>query len=146
MEFETAGLDQHQRLRIIWGAFVAAAAIYAVAPYLKIRLGGDPEPMAVHSALYFAAAGAAVSSFVARRWWTHAISAAQERRDSPDNIVARLTLGCLVTWGLAEAVTIIGTIAALFAHDPSAALPFVFACVALLILHRPSVWPGPEIS
>ena len=144
MASATAAGGGRQRLRIIWAAFVAAAAFYAVVPYLIVLPGGAPMPLSVRSALHFAAAGAAVSSFVARRWWTHSLAAARDRGGSAASaggLAARLTAGCVVTWALGEVVSIMGLVVALLAHDPGAALPLALGGVVVLALHRPSVWP-----
>lgn len=138
--------EQVKRLRVIWIAFLLAVALYAPIPFLVVGEGADPAappPPGVRSGLHFAALGAAVSSFAARRWWTNSLLAAvrsvaaQTRAD----VWARLRAGCVITWALSEAVALIGFGLALVAHRPADSVPLAAAAALLLYFHRPSAWP-----
>jgi hypothetical protein len=135
-----------QTLRVMWLGFVGATTLYALVPY--VLLAGAPTtgalPSAVRSGLFFAAAGAVVSSFIARRWWTNSLAAARLSAGTaaePDNLRARLTAGCVVTWGVAELIPIMGLVSAVVWRDSSVALPFAVVGLLTLYWHRPAVWP-----
>lgn len=143
-----APADTARLLQIMWGAFVGAAMIYGFVPYLA-PAGDDALTPAAHGAMYSAAAGAAVASFVTRRWWINSIAARQTAGAVPADtgaLQARVKAGAIVTWALSEAVAIIGVVRAFLGHDPSYGLPFVAASVLLLYLHRPSTWPLGDAS
>lgn len=135
----------------MWLGVVAATALYALVPY--IYLAGAPAtgvlPAAVRTGLVFAASGAVVSSFIARRWWTNSLAAARLSTGAaaePDNLRARLAAGCAVTWGVAELVPIMGLVSAVVWRDSSAGLPFAVAGLLTLYCHRPAVWPQETIE
>jgi hypothetical protein len=135
----------------MWLGFVGATALYALVPF--VYLAGMPStgglPAAVRTGLVFGAAGAVVSSFIARRWWTNSLAAARLSVGTvaePDNLRARLAAGCAVTWGLAELVPIMGLVSAVVWRDLSAGLPFAVAGLLTLYCHRPAVWPLDAIE
>jgi hypothetical protein len=134
----------------MWLGFVGATALYALVPY--VYLAGTPErgvlPAVVRTGLLFAAAGAVMSSFIARRWWMNSLSAARLSTGAaaePDNLRARLAAGCAVTWGVAELVPIMGLVSAVVWRDSSVAPPFAVAGLLTLYCHRPAVWPHDAI-
>jgi crotonobetainyl-CoA:carnitine CoA-transferase CaiB-like acyl-CoA transferase len=101
--------------------------------------------------LHFAALGAAVASFMAKRWWTNSLRAAVRVEAGAGVGVggdawARLRAGCLITWAISEAVAIIGLVAALLARRPAGAVPLAIAAALLLYLHRPAAWPLEEVA
>lgn len=134
-----------QQLRIMWIAFLAAVAVYTPLPWLIIDAGADsaaPVNEALRSGLHSGALGAAVASFLSRRWFTNGIEAALKAGGPPaGELWARLRLGCLSTWMVSEAVALIGLMLGLMSRQPLDALPLAGGAIALLLLHRPSVWP-----
>src|SRR5262250_1482947 len=133
-------------LRVMWIAFLVAIGLYAPMPYLLGAEGLDPAaalPAGAQSGLHFAALGAAVSSFAARRWWTNSLLAALGSGATPAraDVWARLRAGCVVTWALSESVALLGLALAMIARRPLDGLPFAAAAAVLLYLHRPAVWP-----
>lgn len=134
-----AGPDMARLLQIMWRAFVGAAMIYGVVPYL-VEPGDDTLTPAAHGAMYSAAAGAAAASFITRRWWLNSV-AARRAAGAESEARARVKAGAIVTWALSETVSIIGVVRAFLGHDPGYSLPFVVASVLLLYVHRPSTWP-----
>jgi len=135
----------------MWLGFVGGAVFYALWPF--VYLAGTPDsdalPAAVRSGLFFAAAGALVSSFIARRWWVNSLAAARLSAGTAaerDNLRARLTAGCIVTWGLAELVPIMGLVGAIVWRDSAAGLPFAIVGLLTLYWHRPAVWPLDAIE
>jgi len=143
----TAGsADELRLLRVMWIAVLVAVGLSAPVPYLVIAEGFDravPPPAGVQSGLRFAALGAAVSSFAARRWWTNSLLAALGSGATPAraDVWARLRAGCVVTWALSESVALLGLALAMIARRPLDGLPFAAAAAVLLYLHRPAVWP-----
>jgi hypothetical protein len=139
--------EQIRLLRIIWIAFLAAVVVYTPIPWLVVAEGADrapPPPPGVRSGLHFAALGAAVSSFVTKRWWTNSVLAAVgSPRAAPvgADAWARLRIGCVISWALSEAVAIIGLTLAIIARRPLDAVPFAAAAALLLVWHRPASWP-----
>lgn len=138
--------DLAQALRLLWGAFLAAAVLYGLLPFLLLSPGADGLSPSMHGAMYSAAAGAAVASFVTRRWWISSIRAALERPHASgpggrQNLEMRIKAGAVITWSLSEAVALIGMVRAIASHDPGHAVPFVTTSVLLLYLHRPAAWP-----
>src|SRR5215470_5342570 len=132
-------------LYILWIAFLIAVGVYTTVPYVLIREGADEAaalPAAARSGLYFAALGAAVSSFAAKRWWSNSLLAAA-RSVTPARADAwiRLRAGCVVTWALSELVALLGFALAMIARRPADVLPFTLAAALLLYLHRPAAWP-----
>jgi hypothetical protein len=139
--------EQLKLLRVIWLAFLFAVALYAPLPFLVVGEGADtapPPPPGVRSGLRFAALGAAVSSFAARRWWSNSLlAAARATTGAPVRVDgwARLRAGCVITWALSEAVALLGLSLALVVRRPVDGVPMAIAAVLLLYLHRPAVWP-----
>jgi F0F1-type ATP synthase membrane subunit c/vacuolar-type H+-ATPase subunit K len=139
--------EQFRLLRIIWIAFLAAVVVYALIAWLVVAEGVDhapPPPPGVRSGLYFAALGAAVSSFVTKRWWINSALAAVGSPSGAqvgDDAWARLRIGCMISWALSEAVAIIGLTLAIIARRPLDAVPFAAAAALLLVWHRPASWP-----
>jgi F0F1-type ATP synthase membrane subunit c/vacuolar-type H+-ATPase subunit K len=144
---QTTVAEQVKLLHVIWVAFLLAVAAYAPIPFLVVGDGGDtvPAPPAgVRSALLFAALGAAVSSFAAKRWWSNALLAAARAQTAAPvaaEASARLRAGCVITWALSEAVALIGFSLALVARRPAQGVPMAIAAVLLLYIHRPAAWP-----
>jgi hypothetical protein len=139
--------EQSRLLQIVWIAFLAAVIVYTPIPWLIIAEGADsaaPPPPGVRSGLYFAALGAAVSSFLAKRWWTNSLLAAVHSPSGArgsDDAWARLRIGCVITWALSEAVALIGLTLSIIARRPLDAIPFAAGAALLLCLHRPASWP-----
>ena len=139
-------------LRIIWVAFLLAVAIYAPIPFLVVGEGADtaPAPPAgVRSGLVFAALGAAVSSFAAKRWWSNSLLAAVRSEAAAPvraDAWARLRAGCVITWALSEAVALIGFSLALVTHQPADGVPMAAAAALLLYFHRPAAWPVQALA
>ena len=134
-------------LYIIWIAFFVAVGLYAPVPYVLIGEGADDAatlPAAARSGLYFAALGAAVSSFAAKRWWSNSLLAAvrlQPVTPARADAWIRLRAGCVVTWALSEMVALLGFALAMIARGPADVLPFTVTAALLLYLHRPAAWP-----
>ncbi len=143
----TTAAEQIKLLHVIWVAFLVAVGLYAPIPFLILAEGADvaaPAPSAVRSGLHFAALGAAVSSFVAKRWWTNSLLAAVRSAPAAQataDVWARLRAGCVLTWALSEAVALIGLGAALVARRPADGVPLAAAAALLLYFHRPAAWP-----
>lgn len=143
----TAAGEQLRILHIFWISFLAAVAVYVPVPVLIGAEGGEygaVVPDAVRASMHSAALGAAVASFLARRWWTNSLLAALRRAPGPAVRVdpwIRLRAGCLITWFLSDAVAIIGLLLAILTHRPLAGVPFSLGAALLLYLHRPAVWP-----
>lgn len=144
----TAGsADELRLLRVMWIAFLVAVGLYAPVPYFVVTEGFDraaPLPAGVRSGLHFAALGAAVSSFAARRWWTNSLLAAlgsEGATPARADVWARLRAGCVITWALSESVALLGFALAMIARRPIDGVPFAAAAAVLLYLHRPAVWP-----
>src|SRR5262249_61029732 len=100
--------DELRLLRVMWIAVLVAVGLSAPVPYLVIAEGFDravPPPAGVQSGLRFAALGAAVSSFAARRWWTNSLLAALGSGATPARADggARLRARCVGTRALGEA-------------------------------------------
>ena len=133
-------------LRVMWIAFLVAIGLYAPMPYLLGAEGLDPAaalPAGARSGLHFAALGAAVSSFAARRWWTNSLLAAlRSPAATPvrDDVWIRLRAGCLITWALSETVALLGFALAMVARRPLDGVPFAVTAAVLLYLHRPAAW------
>lgn len=148
----TAMDDQTRQLHIIWIAFLAAVALYVPIPWLIIAAGADTAaapPPDVRSGLNFAALGAGVSSFVARRWWTSSLLAALHSGPGAQvsaDAWTRLRTGCLITWALSEAVAVIGLAQALVTREPSDAVVPAAAAALLLYRHRPESWPLQAVA
>lgn len=135
----------HTQLRIMWVAFLVAVVVYAPIPVLIIDAGADraaPANEALRSGLHSGALGAAVASFLSRRWFTNALQAElRSGRGAAGELWARLRIGCLSTWAVSESVALIGLVLALTGRQPFAGLPFAAGALILLFLHRPAVWP-----
>jgi hypothetical protein len=141
----SAAPAMRQQLRIMWIAFLAAVAVYTPLPWLIIDAGADsavPVNEALRSGLHSGALGAAVASFLSRRWFTSGLATALKAGDAaPGELWTRLRLGCLSTWMVSEAVALIGLMLGLMARQPADVLPLAAGAAALLFLHRPAVWP-----
>jgi hypothetical protein len=133
------------QLRIMWIAFLGAVAVYTPLPWLIIQAGADstlPANEALRSGLHSGALGAAVASFLTRRWFTRALhTALQSGSASAGELWTRLRLGCLSTWMVSEAVALIGLMLGLISRQPLDAVPLAAGAAVLLYLHRPAVWP-----
>lgn len=138
------------QLRIMWIAFLAAVAVYTPLPWLIIQAGADgavPANEALRSGLHSGALGAAVASFLTRRWFTKALrTALQSGNASAGELWARLRLGCLSTWMVSESVALIGLMLGLITRQPLDAVPLAAGAAVLLVLHRPSVWPIDDVE
>lgn len=141
----TTVAEQIRVLGILWAAFLIAVIAYTPLPFVIIHeVGVELVPPGVRTGLLFAAAGAAVSSFVARRWWIHSVLAAADAAVSTPVSVdawARLRVGCIITWALSEVVALIGLAVAVMWGQPLDGLPLSAAAVLLLYYHRPASWP-----
>jgi hypothetical protein len=141
--------EQVRLLHLIWVAFVLAVVVYAPLPWLVISSGADSAaqpPPGLRSGLRFAALGAGASSFVAKRWWMHSLTAAMQSSTAVGAAAAiwtRLRAGCLVVWALSESVALIGLASALIGRRPLEVVPMTVAALLLLYLHRPANWPLP---
>lgn len=142
-------MDPRKRLRIMWLAFLAAALVYALVPWVAIAEQLDsaaPDTPPLVSGLRFGAIGAAVASFLVRRQTMQGLAVALQPGAAAVDLWTRLTTACLVTWSVTEAVAIVGLFIAFVTRNPYEVVPYVGATVFLLYMHRPAMWPLAEIE
>lgn len=145
----SAAPSPRRQLDIMWMAFLGAVVVYTPLPWLIIGAGADdaaPGNEAVRSGLHSGALGAAVASFLVRRWFTNALLTARQAGAPVAERWMRLRLGCLSTWMVSEAVALIGLMLALIDRQPLEALPLAGGALVLLVLHRPAVWPFEAVE
>jgi len=148
----TTAAEQVRLLHVIWIAFFLAVGLYTPVPLLLVRDSLDsaaPLQAGARSGLHFAALGAAVSSFFARRWWTNSLLASLRSATAAPvstDAWARLRAGCLITWGLSESVVLLGLASAVVTRRPADVLPLAAAAAVLLYLHRPAAWPVQALT
>ena len=153
---EMAGQDVQARLKILhilWAALGAAIIVYGVVAHVVTPLGSGEDPKL--SVLRLAFAAVSIVTAAVTFWWRRSFAvrpggelslflkepgvplSSEERA----TVLERLQVNCIIVWALSESVGIYGLVLAILSGDPNEFMPFGCGALALLMLHRPAMWP-----
>lgn len=144
-------IDAKQVPRFLWLAFVASIAVYGLVAFVLTKTGSLPAQPETADRLRLPLGIAACAAGGASLWLRSRHGAAHSDVPTPAHPpqlaappgAAVPPLG-IVAWALSEAVALFGLVLAFLGQRFEDFVPFAAAGVALLILHRPEAWLGPD--
>ncbi len=128
-------------LQIIWLVFVAAVFFYTAILMLLAQQSDAPDGdhlQVLRPAFWVIAALLTIASFV---WRQQVADLDHRRRPTSTPGFNRLRAACLITWGLCEAIAVLGFALGFISYSFADYAPFVTLAIALLFVHRPAAWP-----
>ncbi len=136
---------RHQAVRglqIIWLAFLGSIVFYLLILMLLSQQSGSVDEALLgylRPAFWIVSTILAIVSFI----WRQQVADLERprRRMSTTSGFQRLRVACLVTWGLCEAIAILGLVLGALTYRFADYAPLVTLGIVLLFLHRPAAWP-----
>ncbi len=136
---------RHQAVRglqLIWLAFLASIIFYLLILMLLSQQSDVAQESLVEvlrPLFWVISTLLAIASFV----WRQQVADLDRRRRrmSTARGFTRLRVACIVTWGLSEAVAILGLVLGALTYRFADYAPLVSVGILLLFIHRPAAWP-----